>query len=81
MGGWGCSDTELLELIIYVSSNICITTSKCRQKNWIHLKSFKSAEDLNQLFGPDLELAELRHLQLIQEPFLSHAGRMSGEHL
>ena len=25
-------------------------------------------EDLNQLFGPDLELAELRHLQLIQEP-------------
>lgn len=24
-------------------------------------------EDLNQLFGPDLELAELRHLQLIQE--------------
>eukprot|EP00438_Fugacium_kawagutii_P002460 Skav235888 [mRNA] locus=scaffold5594:92113:96595:+ [translate_table: standard] len=23
--------------------------------------------DLNQLFGPDLELAELRHLQLIQD--------------
>eukprot|EP00435_Cladocopium_sp_Y103_P005534 s387_g1.t2 len=28
---------------------------------------FEFNEDLNQLFGPDLELAELRHLQLIQD--------------
>ncbi|CAJ1449393.1 unnamed protein product, partial [Effrenium voratum] len=28
---------------------------------------FEFNEDLNKLFGPDLELAELRHLQLIQD--------------
>lgn len=31
------------------------------------LRTDPAVQDLNKLFGPDLELAELRHLQLIQD--------------